>query len=914
MLRITQSNSAEGAIKYFDEGLSKSDYYAKDDKTIGKWGGKAAKELGLEGEVTREDFAKLAYNINPLDDQQLTPRNNSERRVGYDFTFSVPKSVSIVHSITGDKEIEGAFNTAVQATMLQIEKDTETRVRINGAFENRNTGNMVWGSFTHSESRPVGGIPDPHLHQHVFVFNTTYDKVEKRWKAADIGEIKATAPYFQAMFHSNLASELQKVGYQVERNARDFEFKGFERSLIEKYSRRTIEIEKVAKELGVTYDKDRAELGAKTRASKRVGFSMQELRMQWKSRLAEKEIGLVFGAKGSGDSTEGNAKQTATFLERAISHNLERKSVATKKEILQEALVTGIGQTNFEKLHKYFEKAGLTKGHDIFGREVFTSKEALEEERKLKDTVRSGRGQFEQLHWNYTPRNEKLTAEQKGAVSHVLTSRDMVTIIAGRAGTGKTWSIKEIKAATNAVGVPFKAFAPSSTASREVQREEGFEGATTIAELVKSKKHQRGVEGGLIWLDEAGLVGNKTMNQVLEIAKEQKARVLLSGDIRQHSSVERGNALQIIQSFGGIKPHYLTNIKRQQQSDYKQAVSAISNGEVLKGIDSLDKMGAIKEHGSSIDTVNAAAKDYVDSTKGNNNVLLVATTHAQGKNATDMIRNSLKEAGKLSEDEKSFTVQQDLSFTEAQKQEVLNYAPGMAVQFHQNVKGGFKRGAKYDVVGVKDNAVLLKSEGSPGIASPQVALPIASAQAFSVYRKEQIDVAVGDKLRITQNGFSANKKRLNNGNILTVTGFDQEGNIMGIRGKTKVTLDKGYRNLTHGYYTTSPASQGKTANKVIILQDSSSGRAASKEQFYVSASRGKFEIAIHTDDKTALRRSAQRSSLRITATGAVNKRKESRAHMKLWKLSKAYAGKAAQMPAIQRMMRTRQQGPPSKGR
>jgi len=193
-------------------------------------------------------------------------------------------------------------------------------------------------------------------------------------------------------------------------------------------------------------------------------------------------------------------------------------------------------------------------------------------------------------------------------------------------------------------------------------------------------------------------------------------------------------------------------------------------------------------------------------------------------------------------------------------------------------------------------------------------LPFSKAQAFSVYRKEELKVAVGDRLRITRNGSSVEGKRLDNGNMLTVTGFDRHGNIEGIRGRTKLTLDKEYRNFTHGYYSTSPASQGKTANKVIIMQDSSSGKAASKEQFYVSASRGKFEIAIHTDDKQGLIRAAQRSSARTTATEAVKKRNESRAHMKLWKLSKAYAGKASQLPMINRMVQTRQQGPPSRGR
>ncbi|MEO0875854.1 MAG: hypothetical protein AAFY48_14765, partial [Bacteroidota bacterium] len=75
-----------------------------------------------------------------------------------------------------------------------------------------------------------------------------------------------------------------------------------------------------------------------------------------------------------------------------------------------------------------------------------------------------------------------------------------------------------------------------------------------------------------------------------------------------------------------------------------------------------------------------------------------------------------------------------------------------------------------------------------------------------------------------------------------------------------------FGNLTHGYYTTSPASQGKSVNRVIVMQSAMTGRAASKEQFYVSVSRGKFSISIHTDDKQGLMEAVQRSSQRMTAS------------------------------------------------
>ncbi len=262
MLRITASKSASGALQYFDKGLTKSDYYAEKNEIIGKWKGKTAELLELSGEVSKETFERLALNQNPVTGESLTVRNAANRRVGYDFTFSVPKSVSIIYSQTKDNEILEAFDKAVHETMLEIEQNAATRVRSNGKNENRLTGNLVWGTFTHDDARPVGGIPDPHLHQHVFVFNATYDHTEKRFKAAQFGDIKANGSYFEAVFNSRLAGNLQQAGYQIERNERSFQIKGFDRSTIDKFSNRTRQINKIAEEYGLTYAEDKSELGA----------------------------------------------------------------------------------------------------------------------------------------------------------------------------------------------------------------------------------------------------------------------------------------------------------------------------------------------------------------------------------------------------------------------------------------------------------------------------------------------------------------------------------------------------------------------------------------------------------------------------------------------------------------------------
>lgn len=202
----------------------------------------------------------------------------------------------------------------------------------------------------------------------------------------------------------------------------------------------------------------------------------------------------------------------------------------------------------------------------------------------------------------------------------------------------------------------------------------------------------------------------------------------------------------------------------------------------------------------------------------------------------------------------------ELAGTFAGNADKTSYQPGQSVQFHQNVKG-FARGGIYEVVGNDRAGNVLVKQGDT--IQP---LPEQEAKKFSVYKTQELGVAKNDLIRITQNGFSNEKKRLSNGNLLQVKGFDERGNILAATGRNVVTIDKDYRNFTHGYYTTSPAAQGKSVNRVLVLQTTRTGKAASKEQFYVSASRGKFEISVHTDSKEHLLSSVQGTSTRLSAT------------------------------------------------
>src|SRR5271168_2335650 len=135
MIRISQQESASGAKRYY----ATADYYSEGQELVGSWGGKGAERLGLSGTVDKDSFERLCDNLHPQTGEPLTVRTRAERTVGYDFTFSVPKSVSLLYAMSGDQDILGAFRAAVDETMRDIEVEMKTRVRMNREDCNRTT-------------------------------------------------------------------------------------------------------------------------------------------------------------------------------------------------------------------------------------------------------------------------------------------------------------------------------------------------------------------------------------------------------------------------------------------------------------------------------------------------------------------------------------------------------------------------------------------------------------------------------------------------------------------------------------------------------------------------------------------------------------------------------------------------------
>jgi conjugative relaxase-like TrwC/TraI family protein len=860
MLRIFCSEDVSQARNYYTSSLKYEadpsklgQYYGQEQEAIGEWHGNGAERLGLHGKVDQAAFETLCDNKRPGTNDRLTPRTNDHRRVGYDFNFNSPKSVSVVHALTGDERVLGAFQEAVSETMRQIESDMKTRVRVHGADEDRKTGNLVWGEFIHFTARPVEGRPDPHLHAHCYAFNATYDPVEEKWKAGQFGDIKRDAEYYEAAFHSRLAKKVGELGYSVGRAGDWWEIKGLSRETLEKFSQRTEKIEEAAKKGAIGDAAAKDKLAALTR-EKKVKTSMSDLKREWADRLTPEEKQSLASLLGQQQNQVITARVSMDY---ALAHCHERASVVTDKALMTEALWHGVGQVDVAQVERQLLREDILS-QEMNGRRWCTTKEVLREEWENIGFVKKGYGQCRPLNPKpYTFQNSQLGQDQKDAVRHVMTSPDRVMATRGPAGAGKTTMMQEAVAGIEAGGHRVFTFAPSAESSRGTLHKEGFEDAQTVAHLLKSESLHPKLHGQVLWIDEAGLLSARQMRGIFQLAERRDCRVVLSGDTAQHTSVERGDALRLLETYAGLKAAQLTEIRRQKSEGYRDAVRNLAKGDARRGFEKLDQMGAIKELPED-ERYKQLAKDYANAVSRRKTALVVSPTHAEGERVTAEIREELKKRGKLGTDDRKLTRLINQQWTEAQRSNPQSYRPGLIVQFHQNAPG-FTRGQKLTVSSVgHDSHVCTQDEHGR-----QHALPLSQSSRFQVYETQTLPLVPGDKIRITQNGFTSDgKHRLNNGAVYQVKGFTKADDLKLTNGWV---IGKDYGNLAHGYCQTSHVAQSKTVDRVFVAQSAASVGASSTEQFYVSVSRARESVTVYTDDKARLAETIQSSGARMTA-------------------------------------------------
>ena len=300
MLTLSKPISAGQAQAYHKSEFAnaKENYYTEGERVRGEWQGQLAARYGLRGEVNEEQFARLSEGQHPATGEALIRRQQAreyindkgettrtmEHRAGWDATFSAPKSVSLTALVGGDNRVREAHRESVRVALDEMEKYAQARIGGNAVAQT--TGAWAVAKFEHDSSRPVDGYAAPQLHTHAVIFNVT-ETAEGKTRSLQAQELYKTQQYATAVYRSELAARLQRMGYEVERGAHGQpEIKGYTREYLDASSPRRQQIVERLEEQG-RRGAGAAQIAAHRTRDAKQALSVDEVRMQHQRLAAE---------------------------------------------------------------------------------------------------------------------------------------------------------------------------------------------------------------------------------------------------------------------------------------------------------------------------------------------------------------------------------------------------------------------------------------------------------------------------------------------------------------------------------------------------------------------------------------------------------------------------------------------------
>lgn len=878
---VSALTSSAQASSYYEA----DDYYADGGLSPSEWSGKGAEELGLSGDVDRDQFRELLDG--KIGDQQLgTFRDGQlEHRPGWDVTLSAPKSVSIMAEVAGDRRLIAAHGEAVKTALAHVETHmAATRVRHGGAVAREATGNLIIASFQHGTSR----AQDPQLHTHNVIMNATQGEGGS-WRSLEPRAIYQLQKQIGAIYRQELALKVRELGYEIEMAKESlFEIKGVSPDVMAVFSTRSAAIEAALGERGTSREAASAaekQVAALNTRQAKVAADQASLVADWRQTAdragfgSEARLALVSAAKSNAVSATGLADQAKT-AERAVAHAAdklgERQSVFSVAALHEEAGRVGLGKVSYAQVGAAIDAAAKQgqlidrtfldrRGAEFAG---LTTRQNIGAEASLLRTEAEGRGAFAPIAsplaaakavavasrqaerdgfaWN---------ADQRAATEQLLTSRNRITAVQGYAGTAKTTTVLATFAReAEARGVSVVALAPTASAAMVLGEALGARGDTVARHMLSPVQSASGQPAAWI-VDEASLLSAGDTARLFDLAEKHRARIVLVGDVKQLGSVEAGAAFSQLQG-AGMETAKLGEIVRQTNAAAKEAVLASIEGDAKKALAALDRGGgAIIENADRAERFAAIAERYAGLDKANRARTLVIEPSRDGRDAlTAEIRQALVQTGALSGPAVIVESLVNKGVTRAEARDPLSYDKGDVVRFDRDYADkGVARGEAFRVEGVDPAkaAVALRSEDGREVDWRLRQWGVGKVQVFEAQR---LELRAGDSIRFTRNDREAGRV---NGARVEVTAVDAEARtatVRGSRGQVQaLRLDTARdRHIAHGYVDTAFAAQGRTADHVIVHADSRATNLVDQKSFYVGISRAKQSATIFTNDRAKL--------------------------------------------------------------
>ncbi|HAT3652587.1 TPA: conjugative transfer relaxase/helicase TraI, partial [Raoultella ornithinolytica] len=594
----------------------------------------------------------------------------------------------------------------------------------------------------------------------------------------------------------------------------------------------------------------------------------------------------------------------------------------TRPQLLATALETGGGQVPMADIDKTIQaqiKAGtllhvpVAPGH---GNDLLISRQTWDAEKSILTRVLEGKEAVAPL-MNRVPADilADLTSGQRASTRMILETPDRFTLVQGYAGVGKTTQFRAVTSAINLLPEETRprvvGLGPTHRAVGEMQSA-GVDAQTTASflhdtQLLARNGQTPDFSNTLFLLDESSMVGLADTAKALSLIAAGGGRAVLSGDTDQLQSIAPGQPFRLMQQRSAADVSIMKEIVRQVP-ELRPAVYSLIDRDINSALATIEKVTpeqvprkadawvpaqsvmeftpaqekAIQEalkKGESVPAgqpatlYDALVRDYTGRTpEAQAQSLIITHLNADRRALNSLIHDERVASGEAGKEDITLPVFVTSNIRDGELRKLSTWVAHQgAVALVDNT---YHRIGGVD----KENQLitLMDGDGKERLISPRE----ASAEGVTLYRREEITVSQGDRMRFSKSdperGYVANS-------VWEVKSISSDSVTLS-DGKNTRTLnpkaDEAQRHIDLAYAITAHGAQGASEPFAIALEGVAEGRKAmaSFESAYVGLSRMKQHVQVYTDSREGWIKAINASPSKATAHDILAPRNDRAVH------------------------------------
>ena len=594
------------------------DYYAGAGEAPGVWTGRGATAAGVSGEVSADALALVFGEArHPETGEPFGRPWRLDGVIGFDATFSAPKSVSLLFALGGREvraEVRAAHVAAVEDAGLAYLEDHAafTRRGRNGVMISETDG-LVIARFEHRTSRAL----DPQLHSHCLILNKVRDVQDGSWRAlhgrALFEEAKTAGMLYQAALRAEFTRRLGVAWGPVSEHGQA-ELAAIPEALLARFSTRSAELEAAAEakiaeleaalgraleagERGRVY---RLAVLATRRAKAHEPVSEGNLYDRWAGEARHvgwEPADVLEAAVGRRRARDAHVRPERLVWE-VVSELCVERATFTRRDVLQAVTRHVDPAISAEAGHvrEHVERMTDAVLADLMvvclqapelghvpavlvrrdGGSVweapqdtrYTTRDLLAMEGRILHAAQIGRAggvgvvATDTLEHAITRNRTELGTDQHDALRAITSQGRRLEIVVGPAGTGKTTMLRVAAHAWDGAGSHAIGLAHTAVAADVLRNEAGMP-AETIAKFFDWHDHQGPPAGWaltprhVLVVDEAGMLATRDLDRLVDLVVRRGAKLVLVGDHHQLGAIRGpgGMFAALADTLGAVELH-----------------------------------------------------------------------------------------------------------------------------------------------------------------------------------------------------------------------------------------------------------------------------------------------------------------------------------------------------------------------